>query len=625
MKTFARIIVATPLAVPVAALFTLEALIFVLAGLDLGDHTVPFVVQLRVAVFLAVWAALIYWVAWETGSIRRVFSRTFLALSVATFLFPIALIVGDVASSPFSQGEEILLPQSIDILDILLVLGMVFGLAGLLMAVVVAPPGAPERSLEMLWNGGFKNLAPQKRQDSTEGDSEFIHLYLRFLAAIPLSLPAAGLLAFALFDELGAIIPLLVIWAALVYWAAWGTGSFRRTVSRTFWAFTAAALFVPLSVLLFVAILIVWEVMSSSFPQDLSIPRASTVIDPALVLVIGFGINGILLAGVAVIVSPPDAPERSLEGLLQDTRETVRRIGGKSIAAALILLIVGVVMLRVGSEAGFWSEKYISIATHSGHTCGVRTDGTAHCWGADSAIPPQHERFVSIAPGSNSACGLREDGSISCWENTNKGGLSMPADSGLETRAGPFSGVTGGGEHYCGLLLEGTVECWGNDQYGETSPPEEERFTEISAGLRYTCGIRPDGTGVCWGSIKSQPRGERFKAISSGWNYACGIRVEEDVICWGKSGRHSPQNSPPVSERFMALDAGQSHACGLLTDGSAYCWGNTTTNETNDFGAEPVKGERFVSISSGLNYNCGLRENGTVKCWGGAELDRLYK
>ena len=401
-------------------------------------------------------------------------------------------------------------------------------------------------------------------------------------------------------------------WVVLGYWLAEAT-PVRRIFGRTCWAFSIAAFLLPI-------VMIVSGVTTPPDPPDTFFPKSLVLAVISFFGVI-LGTVGLLLA---VAVSPPGAPERSAERLFREIRETVRRIGAARIALALMLLVLGVVVLRVGSTAGFWSEKYTAITTNRTHTCGVRTDGTAHCWDNFRAIPPLDERFVAIAPGVGHACGLREDGSLSCWGDIRSWlGVNLPADPGVETSGEPFAEITAGGGHICGLHPDGTVECWGDDRDGETSPPDGERFTEISAGRYHTCGIRPDGTGICWGSVDSPPGGEHFKAISSGWDYACGIRVEEDIICWGATG--SLPGLPSIGGPFVALSSGDSHACGLRPDGSVHCWGYSSAHDHYDFGSEPVRGEQFVSISSGDDYNCGLRRNGTAKCWGGSSLHRLYR
>ena len=405
----------------------------------------------------------------------------------------------------------------------------------------------------------------------------------------------------------------LAVWAVLVYWAA-ETASVRRTVGRTCWAFSTAAFLLPIA-------MIVWGVATPADPPDAFFPKSMVLSVISFIGVI-LGIVGFVLA---VAVSPLGATERSAERLLWELRETARRIGVVRIALVLMLLVLGVVVLRVGSERGSWSEKYTAITTNRTHTCGVRTDGTAHCWGDFRAIPPLDEQLVAIAPGVGHACGLREDGSLSCWGDIrSRQGVDLPADPGVETSRGPFTEITAGGRHICGLRTDGIVACWGDDRGGETSPPDGERFTTISAGHYHTCGIRLDGTGICWGSVNSPPSGEQFKAISSGWGYTCGIRVDEDIICWGSS-ESLPGGALLIEGPFAALSSGDDHACGLRPDGFVYCWGASSAHDNYDFGTEPVKGERFLSISSGDNYNCGLRQNGTAKCWGGSSLDRLYR
>ena len=51
------------------------------------------------------------------------------------------------------------------------------------------------------------------------------------------------------------------------------------------------------------------------------------------------------------------------------------------------------------------------------HTCGVRTDGSVACWGADGdgeSTPPAGT-FLQVSAGYAFSCGVRADGSITCW------------------------------------------------------------------------------------------------------------------------------------------------------------------------------------------------------------------
>lgn len=306
---------------------------------------------------------------------------------------------------------------------------------------------------------------------------------LRFVIVILLAIPVAALftaeaMIFILmgldFDnqtvpliqvQIAVAVVFLASYVGLIYWAAWEVASVRRAISRTCLAFSTLTLLLPIA-------LFVWGITS---PPD--VPGA---IFGKWVVLIVFSIFGVIIGIVGLVlgevVAPSGAPERSPKRLFRETIETVRRIGMPRIALALTLLVLGVAVLRVGSTSGFWSEKYTSIATNHEHTCGIRTDGTAHCWGYRrlDAIPPPDERFVAIAPGVGNACGLREDGSLLCWGNIRySNGVELPANPGIETSRGPFAQITSGVSHYCGLRTDGTAECWGDDPYGygTTSPP----------------------------------------------------------------------------------------------------------------------------------------------------------
>ena len=51
------------------------------------------------------------------------------------------------------------------------------------------------------------------------------------------------------------------------------------------------------------------------------------------------------------------------------------------------------------------------------HTCGLRPDGTAVCWGddVDGQSEPPEGLFTTLAAGLDHTCGLCPDGSVTCW------------------------------------------------------------------------------------------------------------------------------------------------------------------------------------------------------------------
>ena len=250
------------------------------------------------------------------------------------------------------------------------------------------------------------------------------------------------------------------------------------------------------------------------------------------------------------------------------------------------------------------------------HTCGLKPDGQAVCWGSNSngrLEVPEGERFIEIASGERHSCGLRADGRAICWGSNSNGQASPPEDE-------RFVAVTGGHDigtedgngqditlaHSCGLKSDGEAVCWGTDSLDLLDPPEGVRLVTISAGGGYTCGLKSDGQAVCWGPLKGEepPSDESFIDITSGVFNTCGLKANGDAVCWGSD------STTPTSALLVAIDAGADHTCGLQSNGFASCWGWPEGSE-----ASPPA-ERYVAITSGGAHSCGLKANGEADCWG---------
>ncbi len=248
-----------------------------------------------------------------------------------------------------------------------------------------------------------------------------------------------------------------------------------------------------------------------------------------------------------------------------------------------------------------------------GHSCGLRLDGTAVCWGdnRDGQTDAPSGVFTSVSAGDAHSCGLRLDGTVVCW------GAIADAPSGV------FTSVSAGGAHSCGLRLDGTADCWGTyDIPGSAGAPETPSgvFTSVSAGGLHDCGLRLDGSAVCWGADflgfgpADAPAGE-FASVSAGEAHSCGLRLDGTVDCW--PGNDIVEINPSFdgglidapSGVFASVSAGGEHNCGLRLDGSVDCWGGWVS---------PPWGV-FASVSAGGGHSCGLRLDGTVafvECWG---------
>jgi alpha-tubulin suppressor-like RCC1 family protein len=189
--------------------------------------------------------------------------------------------------------------------------------------------------------------------------------------------------------------------------------------------------------------------------------------------------------------------------------------------------------------------QWLEIKSGWQHTCGIKTDGTAWCWGrrdegalgdggslvGNQTTPVQVSDagpWQQISAGGGHSCGIKTDGTAWCWGWREYGRLG---DGGATTASaentpvqvsdpGPWTFVdAGGGEHTCGIKSDGTGWCWGLDnegQLGDSAGDDTSNvplaisgadlWSSISAGERHTCGIRSDNVGRCWGHDGTEQR-----------------------------------------------------------------------------------------------------------------------
>ena len=128
--------------------------------------------------------------------------------------------------------------------------------------------------------------------------------------------------------------------------------------------------------------------------------------------------------------------------------------------------------------------------------------------------------WVSMGAGSGYSCGLRSDGSALCWGANNFGQLGDGSQTSSSTPV-PVSGgltfkeIAVGDIHTCGIDTTGALYCWGSNITGQlgaglptglggfsTTPVPVSvglTFVSVNAGLRSSCSIATDGATYCWG------------------------------------------------------------------------------------------------------------------------------
>ena len=342
-------------------------------------------------------------------------------------------------------------------------------------------------------------------------------------------------------------------------------------------------------------------------------------------------------------------------------------------------------------------HKFTSIAAGRHHTCGLKADGTAFCWGQGKygqlgvgvgdvtdrtspvAVTGGHI-FSSIVARGAHTCGLKDDGAAFCWGYNFYGQLgnndtinddpSLPGSTVPSAVYGghQFASLHAGRNFNFALKADGSAYAWGvngQGQLGNENPATKQyfpaasatghEFKSISGGEDVTCGLKENGTAHCWGlnnkgqlgngnttdslSPVAVTGGHTFKSLASNNLQTCGVTDEGKIFCWGGNpngqlgnGNTTDSSSPvevsvdhlsPGGPTFASIDSGGYHSCGLKASGVAYCWGR---NDSGQLGNNSVLDSsvptlvdgtnKFISLSLGRYHSCGLRKDGKVYCWG---------
>jgi alpha-tubulin suppressor-like RCC1 family protein len=144
-------------------------------------------------------------------------------------------------------------------------------------------------------------------------------------------------------------------------------------------------------------------------------------------------------------------------------------------------------------------------------------------WRTDPTVvpPPPDPEFPLpsgpfIGTGFAHSCALRSDGAAFCWGTNQDGQLG---DGTATQRVTPqlvggglnFARITTGDRHTCALTSDGTAYCWGDNAFGQlgdgstrdrlapTTVAGDLTFAYHKAGELFTCGVTTAGTAYCWG------------------------------------------------------------------------------------------------------------------------------
>ncbi len=230
-------------------------------------------------------------------------------------------------------------------------------------------------------------------------------------------------------------------------------------------------------------------------------------------------------------------------------------------------------------------------------------NGELEAWGylvpSGANMPAPDERFIDVATDDGNLCGVRLDGSLHCWP-------AVPSPYWLPPPAGRYRAVVGSVLGFCALGIDDRVVCFGASS--ATLPGE---FRHIDLGRATTealCGVTLDGGLQCNDAtlLSGFPAGPWSAVAVGGWRHVCGVTTGDTMRC----NERSLEISGAV--RSIALDrGGGGGVCAVFTDGGVACRAPlppappTLRFKRLDLYGEPAR--------SGV---CGIREDDTLTCWG---------
>ena len=232
-------------------------------------------------------------------------------------------------------------------------------------------------------------------------------------------------------------------------------------------------------------------------------------------------------------------------------------------SSTVIVNLPGATPGEVVAAPFFVDSMYKTVTAGGLHTCGIKEDGTAWCWGFNAEGQLGTGGLLRVAPVPTrvaSQVGFRTDLMI----------VPPSPDPDFPLPPGPF--IAAGHSHTCALGLDSNTYCWGlneNGQLGDGTTTSHRTpvavsggalMTRITAGQSHSCGLASDGKAYCWGD-------NVYGQLGDGTTLD---RLTPTLVGGGLT--------------FSYLKAGDLSTCGVTTTGVGYCWGDNEYGQIGNGG-----------------------------------------
>lgn len=295
------------------------------------------------------------------------------------------------------------------------------------------------------------------------------------------------------------------------------------------------------------------------------------------------------------------------------------------------------------------ASDWQTVSAGADHTCAIKTDGTAYCWGSN--------RYGQLGVAATDTVCTSGSQTFAC--------SSIPVAVSTNLK---FRSISAGERHTCAITTDRDAYCWGaNDQnqlgfFGTGGPalarvPAALPWTQISAGYAHTCAVRSDGALLCWGQNESGELGTdavnssstpirvgiatAVASVSTGLGRTCARTTVGVTYCFGaiwfvrqggldRTRTQSSAQRVPGAPALAGLSVGPATTCGIDLAGLAYCW---EANTRGSMGNGTVLGDttpipvatdlHFIQVSAGGAQSCGVTTAGVAYCWGDDSFGQL--
>ena len=221
------------------------------------------------------------------------------------------------------------------------------------------------------------------------------------------------------------------------------------------------------------------------------------------------------------------------------------------------------------------SGSFSRVAVGATHVCAIKSDKTIECWGeavffdrdndnvADdisgfglhtSTMPPSGQ-FIDITAGEGHTCAIREDKKAVCFGYHSDSRQYIPGATVARGGFGVHSYVdiaTGGNPNCAILESNGKLSCWNNEK-SQFLPPSHVQamsgFKTLGAGSSHMCAIGSDDGLVCWGAATVIPYPSAYWPPLTVWN----ADMTVNDLGGGKSGCDNTNTDDDGANQCVAL------------------------------------------------------------------------